>query len=93
MSGSCAGEGGTVAVFSLAANSLLLVSSIDMLQVFEHVLSSGSLGTLIWLTVAAVFATATYGILEFGRRRLLALAGDWVENRLAAPVISAGVVR
>jgi ATP-binding cassette subfamily C exporter for protease/lipase len=35
----------------------LLVSSIYMLQLFDRVLSSGSLDTLLWLTVAAVFAT------------------------------------
>jgi PrtD family type I secretion system ABC transporter len=84
-------QGLTLAVFSLAANLLLLVSSIYMLQVFDRVLSSGSLDTLVWLTVAAVFATATYGILEFARRRLLGLAGEWLENRLSAPVIRIGV--
>jgi PrtD family type I secretion system ABC transporter len=84
-------QGFTLAVFSLAANLLLLVSSIYMLQVFDRVLSSGSLDTLLWLTVAAVSATVTYGIVEFSRRRLLALAGEWLENRLSAPVIRAGV--
>ena len=34
-------------VFSLATNLLLLVSSIYMLQVFDRVLSSGSVDTLL----------------------------------------------
>ncbi len=84
-------QGVTLGVFSLGANLLLLVSSIYMLQVFDRVLSSGSLDTLAWLTVAAVFATAVYGILEFARRRVLALSGEWVEARLAGPVIRAGI--
>jgi ATP-binding cassette, subfamily C, bacterial exporter for protease/lipase len=84
-------QGVTLGVFSLGANLLLLVSSIYMLQVFDRVLSSASLDTLLWLTVAAVLATAIYGVLEFARRRLLALSGEWVETQLAGPVIRAGI--
>ena len=83
--------GATLTLFSLGSNLLLLVSSIYMLQVFDRVLSSGSLDTLMWLTVAAVFAIITYGVLEFSRRRLLSLAGDWLHDTLSAPVIRAGV--
>lgn len=78
-------------VFSFAANLLLLVSSIYMLQVFDRVLSSGSLDTLLWLTVAAVLATAIYGVLELARRRLLSRTGAWLDTELAAPVIRRGV--
>lgn len=77
----------TVAVFSLATNLLLLASSIYMLQVFDRVLSSGSLDTLFWLTVAAMVAIAAYGLLEHARRRILAKAGAWTEMKLSAPVI------
>lgn len=84
-------EGGTLALFSLGANLLLLVGSIYMLQVFDRVLSSGSLDTLFWLTVAAVLATTAYGFLEFARRRMLSLAGDWFEQQLSAPVLRAGI--
>jgi PrtD family type I secretion system ABC transporter len=78
-------------IFSLGANLLLLVSSIYMLQVFDRVLSSGSLDTLLWLTVAAVLATAVYGVLELARRRLLSRTGAWLDTELAAPVIRRGV--
>jgi PrtD family type I secretion system ABC transporter len=78
-------------LFSFAANLLLLVSSIYMLQVFDRVLSSGSLDTLLWLTVAAVFAIAVYGVLELARRRLLSGTGAWFDTKLAGPVIRRGV--
>lgn len=74
-------------VFSCAANLLLLVSSIYMLQVFDRVLSSGSLDTLLWLTLAAVVAIATYGVLELVRRRLLSRTGAWLDTELAGPVV------
>ena len=78
-------------LFSLAANLLLLVSSIYMLQVFDRVLSSGSVDTLLWLTVAAVLAIAVYGVLELARRRLLSRAAAWLDAELAGPVIRRGV--
>jgi PrtD family type I secretion system ABC transporter len=74
-------------VFSFAANLLLLVSSIYTLQVFNRVLSSGSLDTLLWLTVAVVAATVVYGILELARRGLLSRTGAWLDTELAGPVI------
>jgi ABC-type protease/lipase transport system fused ATPase/permease subunit len=37
----------SLGIFSLAANLLLLVSSIYMLQVFDRVLSSGSVDALV----------------------------------------------
>jgi ATP-binding cassette subfamily C exporter for protease/lipase len=80
-----------LAVFSFAANLLLLVSSIYMLQLFDRVLSSGSLDTLLWLTVAAVLATAVYGVLELARRQLLSRTGAWLDTELAAPVLRRGV--
>jgi PrtD family type I secretion system ABC transporter len=78
-------------IFSLAANLLLLVSSIYMLQVFDRVLSSASVDTLLWLTVAAVFAIAVYGVLELARRRMLSRAAAWLDTELAGPVIRRGV--
>jgi PrtD family type I secretion system ABC transporter len=78
-------------IFSLGANLLLLVSSLYMLQVFNRVLSSGSVDTLLWLTVAAVFAIAVYGVLELARRRLLSRTAAWLDNELAGPIIRRGV--
>ncbi len=78
-------------LFSFAANLLLLVSSIYMLQVFDRVLSSGSLDTLLWLTIAAVCAIAVYGVLELARRRLLSRTGAWLDTQLAGPVIRRSV--
>jgi PrtD family type I secretion system ABC transporter len=85
------GQAMPLAVFSFAANLLLLVSSIYMLQVFDRVLSSGSLDTLFWLTLVVVAATAVYGVLELARRRILSLAGAWLDTQLAGPVIRRGV--
>lgn len=75
-------------IFSFLTNLLLLVSSIYMLQIFDRVLSSGSLDTLAWLTVIAVLAIVVYGLLEQARRRLLARIGAWLDTELSTPVIA-----
>jgi ATP-binding cassette subfamily C exporter for protease/lipase len=85
------GQALPLVLFSFAVNLLLLVSSVYMLQVIDRVLSSGSLDTLLWLTAAAVVATAVYGVLELVRRRLLSRTAAWLDAELAAPVIRRGV--
>ena len=71
-----------LAGFSLASNILLLVSPLYMLQVYDRVLSSGSIDTLIWLSVLAVFLLGVYGAAEAGRRRVSALAGKELDTLL-----------
>jgi ATP-binding cassette, subfamily C, bacterial exporter for protease/lipase len=73
--------------FSFLANLLLLVSAIYMFQVYDRVLSSSSMDTLLWLTVVALAALAIYGLLEQARRLILGRIGSWLECELAGPVI------
>jgi ATP-binding cassette subfamily C exporter for protease/lipase len=72
---------------SCLMNLLLLVAAIYMLQVYDRVLSTGSLDTLVWLTVIALFAVATYGVLEHTRRVILGRIAGWIENELNAPML------
>lgn len=80
-------EAPALVVFSCLVNLLLLVSAIYMLQVYDRVLSSGSMDTLLWLTVAALAALAIYGLLEQARRVILGRAGHWLEGELSGPVM------
>lgn len=80
-------QGPALLLFSFLANLLLLASSIYMLQVFDRVLSSGSIDTLMWLTVIAVGAIIAYGLIEQARSRLLSRIGLWLDNELSPPVL------
>ena len=60
------------AVFSAFANALMLVSPIYMLQIYDRVLTSASVETLIALTAVAVFLLACFGGLDWVRQRLMA---------------------
>jgi ATP-binding cassette subfamily C protein len=63
-------------IFSAATNILLLVPSLYMLQVYDRVLPSSSLDTLIYISVIAAGALAVLGLLEVVR--------SYYANRLAA---------
>ncbi len=78
-------------LFSLLANLLLLASAIYMLQIYDRVITSGSLNTLIWLTVMALTAVVIYGLLEQARRLVLSRIGGWLDNELSGAVIERGM--
>lgn len=77
---------GLALAFSLVANVLLLVSPIYMMQVYDRVMVSGSMDTLIWLSVIVVFLLVIYAAAEIGRRRVLNLAGARIEADLTGRV-------
>ena len=52
-----------VGVFSFFLNLLMLATPLYMLAVYQRVLTSGHQGTLIYLTVATVFALLVMGAL------------------------------
>jgi len=81
----------TVFVFSAAANLLMLVSSVYMMQVFDRILATGSLDTLLWLTLAALVGMAAFGMLEHARRCIASGAGTWLEAQLSEPVIARNI--
>ncbi|RWA63244.1 MAG: type I secretion system permease/ATPase [Mesorhizobium sp.] len=74
-------------LFSLLANLLLLASTVYMLQIYDRVLSSGSIDTLMWLTLAVIGAIAVYGLLEQARRMILGHISQWLDDQLSVPVI------
>ena len=73
-------------IFSLFINSLALVSPLYMLQVYDRVLSSRNLMTLLFLTMLAVFLYLVYGSLEALRSRVLVRGGARFENVLRTPL-------
>src|SRR3990167_6355584 len=65
----------TAMVFSFFINILALVSPLYMLQVYDRVLSSRSVSTLVVLTVLCIFLFLIYGLLEALRTQVLVRGG------------------
>jgi PrtD family type I secretion system ABC transporter len=70
-------------LFSAVLNLLMLTSSIYMLQVYDRVLSSGSIETLLYLTVIATASLLLLSLLDTLRGRMLARISIWLEMRLS----------
>jgi ATP-binding cassette subfamily C protein len=73
-----------VGLFSAVLNLLGLTGSLYMLQVYDRVLPSYSIPTLVVLSVAMVGLYVFYGLLDFVRLRLLVRIGnrlDWLLHR------------
>jgi len=70
----------TVLLFSLAVNLALLAPSIFMLQVFDRVLSTRSVETLLVMAVIALVTLALMGVLEYLRTRALSGIGVMLEQ-------------
>ena len=82
---------GAVAMFSGAMSMLALTTSFYMLQVYDRVLSSRSVETLMLLTVIATVAIAVFSVLDALRQRLLARIGMRFASRLSTRVLRATV--
>jgi len=77
---------GTAIVFSFFINMLGLAGPIYMLQVYDRVLGSRNISTLVALTIILTFLYAVLSSLEMLRTNLLIRAGVLFDN-LANPVI------
>ncbi len=78
-----------VGVFSGVINLLALTGSFYMLQVYDRVLPSRSVATLIGLSVLMAFLYAANGILDFIRVRLMSRVGVRIDAELRDKVFSA----
>lgn len=80
-----------VALFSLGINLLLLTAPLYMLQMFDRVLSSRNLDTLLYLTLIALFAFLVLGVLEAVRNQVMVRLGGWLDKGLGGPLLAEGV--
>lgn len=78
-----------IGLFSLVINVLMLVGPLYMLQVYDRVLTSRSVETLLALTVLAVGLIGTNALLELVRSRLLVRLGGRFDTQLKDSVFAA----
>lgn len=81
-----------VGLFSLAVNALMLTVPLYMIQVFDRVLSSGSVDTLIMLSIVALGAIVMFGTFDALRNMILARTGVRLEAALGGPLLAASIV-
>lgn len=75
-----------VGVLSLVINLLMLTGPLYMLQIYDRVLASGSVPTLLVISAFAFGMFAFYGILDGLRQRILSRLAAWLDTKLTASV-------
>src|SRR5256886_10649485 len=83
---SCRPALGALFVLSLFINASMLVSPLYSMQVYDRVLTSRNLGTLVLLTVIVVAFLALYGLLEYARSGVLVRTALHFETALRRPL-------
>lgn len=80
-----------VIFFSFVLNILVLSLPIYMLQIYDRVISSRSVDTLLLLTSITVFALITMAILESIRTRIMVRVGAWFDHSLSADILKGSI--
>ena len=81
------GTVGALAAFSLVVNLLALTGPLFMLQVYDRVLTSGSVPTLVGLAILMAALYAFMGLLDLIRARMIARVSERLDHRLSAPTV------
>ena len=68
-----------IGLFSAVINILALTGSLFMLQIYDRVLPSGSMPTLVALSLLAAALFTFYGVLDAFRGRILVRLGAWLD--------------
>jgi ATP-binding cassette subfamily C protein len=89
--GSCKSALVGIAAFSALINLLMLTSSVFMLEVYDRVLPSRSVPTLVGLSILAAVLLTFQALLEITRGRLLVRIGSQFHARLSPRVYDAVV--
>ena len=79
------------AIFSLAINVLMLASPIYMLQVYDRVLTTGRVETLVMLTLIATIALAVMCALDALRTSITIRVGCWLNEQLGPAYLACAV--
>lgn len=90
--GDCLSMGWMLGFFSLAINVLMLASPIYMLQVYDRVMITGNVNTLVMLTGLTAAALLLLGLLDSMRSSMTVRMSCWLSDRLG-PVYLAHSVR
>lgn len=83
---SCRSAFMSVGLFSAVVNVLMLTGSIYMLQVYDRVIPSRSIPTLVSLSIIVIAIYAVQGVFDWLRQRILTRIGAALDGALWEPV-------
>jgi len=78
-------------IFSFAINVLMLATSIYSLQILDRVLSSGSLETLMMLSVIMLVVYVILAFLQIIRSFIFNQISNWLDDKLSSPLLESSI--
>jgi ATP-binding cassette, subfamily C, bacterial len=83
---------GYAAILSSFVSLLMLITPLYTLQIYDRVMSSRSMDTLVMLAVVSIGGLFLYAILDFIRARVFSILGTSLARRLNVPTLQAAIV-
>jgi ATP-binding cassette, subfamily C, bacterial len=77
-----------VGLLTAVVNVLMLTGSVYMLQVYDRVLPSRSIPTLVALSIAVLIVYVFLGVFDWARQRILSRIGAALDESLSGPVVA-----
>lgn len=80
-----------IGVFSVGASLLMLAGPLYMLQIYDRVINTGNVDTLIAISIMLVLALVVFALLEGLRTLVAQRVGVWVDRKLFGPTLAGGI--
>ena len=77
-----------VGIFSLGINLLMLTVPLYMMQMFDRVVPTRNLDTLLWVSLIAIVSLGVMATLEGVRGRLMVRLASWFDRELSGPILA-----
>jgi ATP-binding cassette, subfamily C, bacterial len=77
--------------FSFVTSLSMLIPPLYMLQLFDKVISSGSLSTLVGLSLVALLGITMFSVFDYLRSRVYGVLGNWLGRRLSEDLMDAAL--
>lgn len=81
-----------IGVFSVGASLLMLAGPLYMLQIYDRVINTGNVDTLIAISGMLVLAMVVFFGLEALRTLVAQRVGVWLDRKLFGPTLAGGIV-
>lgn len=85
----CRRHFGYALLFSALVNILYLAPTLYMMQVYDRVVPTGGIITLLFISAALLLALGTLSLLDAARARILTLAGTRLDRLLSVDILRA----
>jgi ATP-binding cassette subfamily B protein len=77
----------SILLFSMVSNLLLLILPIYSLQLFDRVISSRSVETLVMLSIVVAVSFVAFGILYLARALVIAETNSWIDRHVVPELL------